>query len=193
MLRVSEHACKRKDTDGLPWRLARCEVVRLICPVCKAKGLFVYHGYYLRNAICRIDGIIIDSKVPIERLRCKSCGTTHAVLSYAFIPYQSYTLRFYLNILSDKASNAFSSIEKLCLAYLMGINTYYRMKGCFANHLSLFLGASATTDEMQDWPKHSVSLTTCELEEICVGFHEAYGVTLLERRRKRTSRCTNAP
>lgn len=177
----------------MPWRLARSEVIRLVCPACGARGRFSYHGYYLRNTTCSLGGCATDSKVPIERLRCMSCRTTHAVISYALIPWQPYALRFALSALDDEAQNAFSSVERLCEACLMGVNTYCRMKRRFAHHIRLLLGAAASADEAHAWLRRTSLLPARALERVSAGFLKAYGVSLSEGRRARWSNCANAP
>lgn len=193
MLRVSANACKQKSGDGVPWRLAKGEIIKLTCPCCKAKGHFKYHGHYYKNNTYLENGIVKDSKIPVERLRCVSCTTTHAVISYAGVPYFSYSLRFILNLLCRWTEGTYSSIESLCDVYLVSINTFYRLKKRFFRHIYLLLGASTPVNAARAWLTCSARSTTFELERTCKEFQRAFGITPFEPRRQNASKSANAP
>ncbi len=48
------------------------------------------HGYYSRNVITRH----CIRKISILRVKCPSCGKTHAILPSFLIPYYQYSLEF---------------------------------------------------------------------------------------------------
>ena len=59
------------------------------------------HDTYSRYMIT-IKGNQIESVLlRIPRIKCTSCGHTHAVLPEMLIPYSSYSLRFVLTVLRD--------------------------------------------------------------------------------------------
>ena len=60
------------------------------CKSCGYKGMLHRHGYYSRNAITRYS----IHRINILRVKCPSCGKTHAVLPSFLIPYYQYSLEF---------------------------------------------------------------------------------------------------
>jgi len=66
------------------------------CPKCSCKGNFTPHGRYRRHLV------VIGKAVSIEvrRMRCASCGSTHAVLPEGVVPYRAYSERFVLAVLA---------------------------------------------------------------------------------------------
>jgi hypothetical protein len=193
MLRVSANACKRKIGHGAGWRLANSEVIKLVCPRCKAKGQFRHHGHYYKNNTHHVKDLVVDDHVKIERLRCESCGCTHAVISFELVPWLSYSLRFILKVMDDWKRGVFSSIEKLCEAHLIAINTFYRLRKSFTAHIRLLLGACAPDQAVRDWLGQSINMTTVKLEGLCSGFLKAYGITLCQPRHSVKSKSTGFP
>lgn len=68
----------------------------LTCPGCDFKGLVV-HAYYDRY----IDIFDRSHKVKILRLRCPSCGSTHAVLIEDMIPYSISSYNVIVEVIAD--------------------------------------------------------------------------------------------
>ena len=58
------------------------------CPSCGTCGCFIKHGTYQRWA----SDAETDTRIRIQRLRCKACGHTHAILPHCLHPYRHYTL-----------------------------------------------------------------------------------------------------
>ncbi len=64
-----------------------CDLNQCKCNKCSCVGNFCIKGYYYRT-------IVIDNesyKIRITRVKCKSCGRTHAIFTEDFIPYFSHT------------------------------------------------------------------------------------------------------
>lgn len=68
----------------------------LTCPGCDSKSLVV-HAYYDRY----IDIFDCSHKVKILRLRCPSCGSTHAVLIEDMIPYSISSYNVIVEVIAD--------------------------------------------------------------------------------------------
>jgi hypothetical protein len=67
------------------------------CPKCTAKHRFIRHGQYTRNIFylrsCNKAGYtLVEEKIIIQRLKCTSCNSTHAVFPQEIIPYRIVTL-----------------------------------------------------------------------------------------------------
>lgn len=71
------------------------ELLSLHCPVCGAVGLFILYGHYKRFVI--IDDISSGEckiQIPIQRIQCTQCKSTHALLPINFVPYTQFTYFF---------------------------------------------------------------------------------------------------
>jgi len=69
----------------------------LVCPKCSVRSGCTKHGYYTRSFLSR------EGKVPIRicRLKCESCGATHALLPLYIIPYSQVTFNDHLDIIES--------------------------------------------------------------------------------------------
>lgn len=65
----------------------------------------------------------------IPRVKCDSCGHTHAVLPEMLIPYSSYSIRFVLTVLKDYFLHA-HTVEKICEMYQIAHSTFYAFGIC---------------------------------------------------------------
>ena len=74
------------------------EAYQAVCPHCGAQHNCIYHESYQRDLISVENGKRVEYQVEIPRVRCQSCGRTHAILSDILIPFASYTLRFILHL-----------------------------------------------------------------------------------------------
>lgn len=61
---------------------------RIICPCCHAKNKLIKFGTYERNLSCLLDNSIENYRVTVNRVICKSCLHTHALLPNFIIPYK---------------------------------------------------------------------------------------------------------
>lgn len=64
----------------------------MACPKCGCRGNFRRHGSYGRRLVT-LSG---ELDLTIERLRCLSCGATHAVIPEDVVPYKAYSESFML-------------------------------------------------------------------------------------------------
>jgi len=74
------------------------------CPICHSHHRWERHGIYSRFLILPADGLFREELMDILRLRCTSCGHTHAILPADVIPYCIYSV---------------SAILSVCIAYLI--------------------------------------------------------------------------
>lgn len=59
-----------------------------ICPCCHAKENLIIHGAYERNITFLVDNELENFKVNVQRIKCKSCNHTHALLPNFVVPYK---------------------------------------------------------------------------------------------------------
>jgi len=71
------------------------------CPKCGAKASMTRHAYYKRNVISIINAVMIYRILKILRVKCTSCGSTHAILPSDIIPYKQFDYLSFMTILEN--------------------------------------------------------------------------------------------
>ena len=95
------------------------------CPKCHAKHSLHRHATYRRYLLTFDHDTIESSRLEILRLKCSSCGTTHAILTSDMIPFLVYSYSCILTLLESVCGQKSS----VCRAqYKTGISyqTLYR-------------------------------------------------------------------
>lgn len=84
----------------------------LECPNCHSHDLIRW-GYYERNVIffSNDKNDIESSIIKIQRIRCKSCGKTHALLPFGIIPFKQFTDEVISKILFELTNNTLENIS----------------------------------------------------------------------------------
>lgn len=83
----------------------------LECPHCHSHDLIKW-GFYERNVIFfsndsnQLKTIILK----VQRVRCSSCGKTHALLPFGIIPYKQFTDEIISQILSELTCNSLNNV-----------------------------------------------------------------------------------
>lgn len=126
----------------------------MTCPVCKSRGNCAGHGSYTRSVIDFEGGRTVYRRVEIKRVRCGSCGHTHAILPDCIIPYSTYSLLFILRVLCAHFLGL-GTVEQLCRRYAISPSMLYQWKGLFLEHKEIWLGvlknAETTSAEFLRW------------------------------------------
>lgn len=68
--------------------VASIDLLSLHYPVCDVVGLFILYGHYKRFVI--IDDISNSDckiQIPVQRIQCTQCRSTHSLLPTNFVPY----------------------------------------------------------------------------------------------------------
>ena len=74
----------------------------LECPHCNSLSLIRW-GFYERGVIFFSDECILESKIiKIQRVKCKACGKTHALLPFGIIPYKQFSDEVISKVLLDR-------------------------------------------------------------------------------------------
>lgn len=76
------------------------DFVHLPCPKCAKTHLVLIQNNYSRNVIFKISNVLVKVHISIPRLKCKNCGSTHAVLPVFCIPFKQYSKQAVLDIVS---------------------------------------------------------------------------------------------
>lgn len=93
-----------------------------LCPRCKARGRFVYHSSYHRKLLCLDEDDVTVKTLVIDRVKCKSCKTTHVCLPIEAVAHSSLSIQLCLAALAST-----QSIERTCERLLISVRTYYRI------------------------------------------------------------------
>jgi len=89
------------------------------CPKCPREiNTFVSHGKYERNLSIILNDEIINTKVAVTRVKCKGCGSTHAILPHFIVPYKIMASPSIINIISQATKDTVLLVaEKLKISY----------------------------------------------------------------------------
>lgn len=118
MLRDSERGCK---TSPEP------------CPNCGAAGNYAHHGHYHRH----FDDGTGERLVRIERVRCLSCGKTHALIWKDMVPYKLRSEGFHLRAFRSWADG--EPMGGLAAAMTVPTTSFRRMLSHVGARVSLML------------------------------------------------------
>lgn len=81
------------------------------CPHCSARGAFIFYGHYSRSYFSLTDGSICFLR--IQRVRCRHCHHTHALLPHFLIPFRRFQLGHLLSFAYWKKTYP-PSLNSLC-------------------------------------------------------------------------------
>ena len=145
MIRIFNLFCKLKniklsDQEWFDRAIAKLNLSEQVCPYCDSKGQMILHDSYSRYMITLKANHIKTEILQIPRVKCASCGYTHAVLPEVLIPYTSYSIRFILTVLKDYFLRT-HTVEKICEMYQIAHATLYAFRDLFFSHKKLILGA----------------------------------------------------
>lgn len=82
------------------------EMHQIQCPTCKTKGSFIRWGTYSRMVI----GYGYEETINIQRLYCKNCLGTHAILLAFMVPYSRFIIDIHIAIAQAKNDDELFSI-----------------------------------------------------------------------------------
>jgi len=91
------HTCKTYDENFYK----KSHFTNAICPGCSAARRFKLHGSYSRHVVFLENDKLTHKSIEIKRIRCISCGITHAVMPRDIIPYKLLSLYAVLFILTS--------------------------------------------------------------------------------------------
>lgn len=123
--------------------LSGIDLGSLVCPKCGQRHLIGY-GYYTRSFITASTTVQLD----IQRVFCKHCHSTHALLPTFLVPYS----RFPVHVLSDIIIN---DPERMMILYQISMKAVRRIRSMFHQVWSRLL------------PSGWRSLSTTEITAFC--------------------------
>ena len=144
MIRIFNLFCKLKEIkiSDQEWFDQAARSLRLSdqpCPCCNSKGDLIPHDVYSRYMVTLKNHRPVTVVLRVPRVKCTSCGRTHALLPEMLIPYSSYSLRFVLTVLEAYFLHAHTA-EEICETYQIAHSTLYVFRRLFLSHKRLILG-----------------------------------------------------
>lgn len=99
------------------------DIFENVCPGCHAKNKLIKYGTYERNISILEDNQVNYYRVSVQRVICKSCGHTHALLPNFLVPYKIMAL-FSISKIVQRAS--ITSAYKLAEAIELSVQMIYK-------------------------------------------------------------------
>ena len=126
----------------------------ITCPNCHSSNVIKW-GSYERNVIYfNEQGKIISEVMVLQRIRCKSCGTTHALLPIGIIPYKQFAEEVVSQVLLEVSVRR---IEEVSLKYYISEEVITRWKKQFRkkheSRLAVLIGKRSIKEILQDFIK----------------------------------------
>ncbi len=126
----------------------------LECPKCQAHE-FIRWGTYKRNVICFNENNQLTSHlITIQRVRCKECKMTHAILPFGVIPYKQFADEVISKILYESCQK---TVERLAITYQLELSIIKKWKHQFKKKylakLSTLIGEHKKEDILRSYIK----------------------------------------
>ena len=116
-----------------------------VCPSCGASGFCRLFASYKRFLIDFAKGRIHQHHVKIFRVKCESCGHTHAILPDFIIPYCQYSMPFILQVLRVYFLRE-KTVREICDVFDISPQLFYRWLRVFGKHKTWHLGSLASAE-----------------------------------------------
>lgn len=151
MIRIFNLFCKLKeikisDQEWFDQAVGGLMLSDQCCPCCGAKGCMRPHDTYSRYMVTLKEYKPVTESLRVPRVKCSSCGHTHALLPEMLLPYSSYSLRFVLSVLEAYFLHI-HTVEGLCETYYISHSTLYAFLRLFLSHKQLILGVLDNAQE----------------------------------------------
>lgn len=170
MITVLFKNCNHFSQDLYDQAIDRLQIHMIECS-CGRKGCLIRYGHYKRS-VKYMSGLILLS---VQRVWCKECKTSHALLPSLLVPYSQIPLR-------DQ--------QEILLCTLNGISPEMVMERNFLvdeNHIKHILRRFK-----KHWKERLASLHISLLEHLTVPCLLSYSMQFLQIRRTRNKLCTLA-
>lgn len=123
------HSCK--DYDEILNHYGQWEY---ICSGCDSKHSLHRHGKYGKTIVLLEENVLSEKRMEILRLKCSSCGKTHAILTSDMIPFFSYSLPAFLNLVCMCSKTTGGSVLKTEKSTGVSYQLLYRFIGIFLDY-----------------------------------------------------------
>ena len=128
--------CNKKFKNILEYYTSLINIPYIECPNCKSTNIIKW-GTYNRN-ICFIDNsALVKNTIIIQRVKCKDCKTTHALIPSFIVPYKINTLDVILHTLSDN-NNSFDISYDSFISWNKQFNKFLPFLKSMFNNISKY-------------------------------------------------------
>ncbi len=86
----------------------------LTCPCCKSNE-YIRWGFYERGVTYFKNGKVFSKIILIQRILCKSCKKTHALLPIGIVPYKQLTAEVFISIFLNEIKEDIFSFDSIQL------------------------------------------------------------------------------
>ncbi len=108
------------------------------CLCCHAKNQLIKYGTYQRNISILVDENIENYRVSIQRIMCKSCGHTHALLPNFVVPYKIMALFSIAQIVQRATLSSVCKLSEIINLSIAMIYTYISLVLAFFSDFKIF-------------------------------------------------------
>jgi len=116
------------------------DLFQVECNFCHVKGCCVKDGHYSRNYLLHKKDLDEGgTKISIQRVLCRGCNHSHALLPEDIIPYGQFSIVFIFWVLAAYYLEE-RSINAVCKAYNISVQQFKRWKKTFFEQKQRYLG-----------------------------------------------------
>lgn len=131
------------STDGIEAykeHIDNLDMFQVECNCCHAKGECVKDGHYSRNYLIHKEDLAgTGIKIHIQRVLCRRCDHSHALLPEEIVPYGQFSIVFILWVLSAYYLENMS-MNAVCKAYGISVQQLKRWKKLLVEQKERYLG-----------------------------------------------------
>lgn len=146
------------------------DTFQLECNFCHSRGECVKDGHYQRGYLVSPEDLKgIGKKIFIQRVKCKHCTHTHALLPEEIVPYRQYSIIFISLVLFVLFLGELS-INSICKMYSISIRQLKQWKELYTQQKDRFLGVLTS----KRWTEKDVVSWFRELKDYGSDFAKQY-------------------
>ena len=141
----------------------------LECSHCHTKGNCVKNGHYERSHLLHPGDLEQGTRIDIQRIKCRHCSRTHALLPEQIVPYLQFAAPFIYSVLIRYYARA-ETVAHICESTQITPPVLYRWKARFEKQKDQYLGVveseKHSAGQIMDW--------LCRLTDYAGGFADSY-------------------
>ena len=151
------------------------DIHKKICPCCHARNKLIKYGKYDRNLSILVNNEIENYVVSVQRVICKSCNHTHALLPNFIVPYKIMALFSIAQIVQRVSISSAYNLAKVINLSVQMIYTYMAIVLAFFDDFKILNNSKEYVNVKNFNPKYffvnCVKLSTADFR---IDFFEFY-------------------
>lgn len=115
---------------------------QVLCNNCKCRGDCIRYGRYDRGYLISPEDGATNERIFIQRMLCKACGVTHAILPEEIVPYAQYSIIFMFLVLYQYflRPETHRTVQEICEEFRIVPPLLYRWIRAFKKDKDKYLG-----------------------------------------------------